>query len=117
MKSKRTLLCMLFICVFSLSIFSQATDDRSIISVLDFKGSGISQAEIEVIVDLISSHEVSQQLYNVTVSKFFLAPGIGGGYYFIPGLAVSIHFNLMMIFFDDTVYIDVSPALRVELNF
>jgi hypothetical protein len=70
-----------------------------------------------IAVNVLLYREDSQKSNNGTAGKFFLAPRIGGGYYFILGFAVSIHFNLMMIFFDKSTYIGISPALRVELNF
>ena len=83
----------------------------------DFPLFGFFEISSGIAVNVLLYREDSQKSNNGTAGKFFLAPRIGGGYYFIPGFAVSIHFNLMMIFFDKSTYIGISPALRVELNF
>ena len=54
---------------------------------------------------------------DATVGKVYLMPTIGGGWHFVPELAVSIYSSFVMILFDDAAYIGISPGLRVELSF
>jgi len=59
-----TLVAFIFIIVLSVPLLAQA-DEKPLISVLDFKTSGISRAEVEVFVDFLSSHIIDTGKFRV----------------------------------------------------
>lgn len=54
---------------------------------------------------------------DVTVVKPFVESSIGVGYNFRSGFSVSILGSLMMILFDNNLYMGLAPSIRAEYNF
>ncbi len=82
----------------------------------DFPLYGFVEVASGLAVNALMYKNANERTNNATTGTFFLAPAIGGGYYFIPELAVSVYSSVMMIFFGSSTYIGISPGLRVEFN-
>lgn len=50
-------------------------------------------------------------------TKFFVSTAGGYIFYIIPNVGISQYFCLTMIFFDDPIYLALSPGVRIEVGF
>ena len=78
---------------------------------------GYGEASGGIAVNIFRYQEEYPGVSDDTVIKSFFSPGIGVGYSIMPWLSVSVFGNFLMIFFDDTVYMGISPGVKGEINF
>jgi hypothetical protein len=74
---------------------------------------GFVEATGGITVNILSYKEDYPGLSNSTSVTPFIAPGLGVGLRIIPWLSVSAYGNFTMIFFDDGLYMGISPGVEV----
>jgi hypothetical protein len=74
---------------------------------------GFVEANGGIAVNILAYKENYPGLSNSTSISPYIAPGLGVGFRIIPWLSVSAFGNFTMIFFDDGLYMGISPGLRV----
>jgi hypothetical protein len=74
---------------------------------------GFVEATGGITVNILSYKENYPGLSNSTSISPYIAPGLGVGLRIIPWLSVSAYGNFTMIFFDDGLYMGISPGVEV----
>jgi hypothetical protein len=74
---------------------------------------GFVEANGGIAVNILAYKENYPGLSNSTSVTPFVAPGLGVGFRVLKWLSVSAYGNYMMLFFEDGLYMGISPGLRV----
>jgi hypothetical protein len=74
---------------------------------------GFVEANGGIAVNILAYKENYPGLSNSTSVTPFVAPGLGVRFRVLKWLSVSAYGNYMMIFFDDGLYMGISPGLRL----
>jgi hypothetical protein len=78
---------------------------------------GFVEANGGVTVNILAYKENYPGLSNSTSVSPFIAPGLGVGLRIVPWLSVSAYGNFTMIFFDDGLYLGISPGMKAGVQF
>jgi hypothetical protein len=78
---------------------------------------GFIEANGGITVNILTYKENYPGLSNSTSVTPFIAPGLGVGFRILKWLSVSAYGNYMMLFFEDGLYMGISPGVKVGFHF